>query len=160
MLGIDWKDILLHMGNLFVLLLIVYFGLYKKIKSYMNRRSDEYRAAEDDIAARKGEAEKAKAEYDALIGRANGEIARINEEASVVAEMQAKAVLEEAKKTAKLIIDRAENDMRFEKAKMKAEFKNEVADVAVDIAKKILAREINGEDTERVIDESLSAWMK
>ncbi|MDR2090057.1 MAG: ATP synthase F0 subunit B [Clostridiales bacterium] len=159
-LGISLTDILLHLANLLVLIAVVYFVLYKKIRAYMKKRSDEYRTAEENIAAKTKEVEDMKSEYAGLLGKANNEIARINEEAAVTAEMQAKAIIEDAKKNAKVIVEKADGDMRIEKAKMKAEFKNEVAEIAVDIAEKILMREIKGEDTEKVIDESLSEWLK
>jgi F-type H+-transporting ATPase subunit b len=126
----------------------------------MKRRSDEYRAAEDNIAAKAKEVEALQAEYAGLMGKANTEIARINEEAAITAELQAKGIIEDAKKNAKVIADKAAGDIALEKAKMKAEFKNEVAEIAVDIAGKILMREIREEDTERVIDDSLHEWLK
>jgi F-type H+-transporting ATPase subunit b len=126
----------------------------------MKKRSDEYRTAEENIAAKTKEIESLKTEYDGLMGKANNEIARINEEAAVTAEMQAKGIIEDAKKNAKVIAEKAADDIRIEKAKMKAEFKNEVAEIAVDIAGKILMREIRSEDTEKVIDEGLNEWLK
>jgi F-type H+-transporting ATPase subunit b len=159
-LGISLTDILLHLANLIVLIAVVYFVLYKKIRAYMKKRSDEYRAAEDGIAAKTKEVEGLKSEYAGLMGKANNEIARINEEAAVTAELQAKGIIEDAKKNARVIVEKADNDTRIEKAKMKAEFKNEVAELAVDIAEKILMREIKRGDTERVIDDSLNEWLK
>jgi F-type H+-transporting ATPase subunit b len=126
----------------------------------MKRRSDEYRAAEDNIAAKTKEVEALQAEYAGLMGKANNEIARINEEAAVTAEMQAKGIIAEAKQNAKAIVEKANGDIIIEKAKMKAEFKNEVAEIAVDIAGKILMREVGNKDTERVIDDSLHEWLK
>jgi F-type H+-transporting ATPase subunit b len=159
-LGISLTDILLHLANLAVLIVIVYFALYKKIRAYMKKRSDEYRAAEENIAAKTKEVEDLKSEYAGLMGKANNEIARINEEAAINAELQAKGIVEDAKKNAKIIVEKANGDMQIERAKMKAEFKNEVAEIAVDIAGKILMREVGNDDTEKVINESLGEWLK
>jgi F-type H+-transporting ATPase subunit b len=159
-LGIKLESILLHLINLVALLVILYFVLYKRVKAFMKRRSDEYTAREDDIAARQRQADEMKEEYAGLMNKANNEIARISEEAVVTAEIQGKALIEEAKKNAKTIIEKANNDILLEKAKMKAEFKNEVADIAVDIAGKILMREIKDADTKKVLDDCLDEWSK
>ncbi|MDR3262834.1 MAG: ATP synthase F0 subunit B [Clostridiales bacterium] len=159
-LNISLKNILLHFASLAVLVTVVYFLLFKRIKQFMKRRSDEYQTAQDSISAEKKDVEEMKAEYSVLLDKANNQIARINEEAAVAAELQAKVIIEEAKNNAKTIVEKANKDMQFEKAKMKAEFKNEVADIAVDIAGKILMREVKSADTEKVIEDSLNEWVK
>ncbi|MDR2047300.1 MAG: ATP synthase F0 subunit B [Clostridiales bacterium] len=159
-LGIDGLDILLHLANLIVLILVVYLLVYKRVKTAMKKRADAYIAAEEDIAARKKEAEELKAEYSALLDKANNDAARINEAAAVAAEIQAKAIVGAAKKDALIIVEKASKDTALEKAKMKAELKNEIAEIAVDIAGKILMREIKNEDTERVIGNALNEWSK
>ncbi|MDR1940639.1 MAG: ATP synthase F0 subunit B [Clostridiales bacterium] len=159
-LGISLEGILLHLAALIAVAVIVYFTLYKRIKGFMDRRVKEYADAEESIAAEKKQADELKAQYAVLVDKANGRIAQINEEAAAAAELQAKAIIDGAKKNAKLIVEKASGDMLIERAKMKAEFKNEVAEIAVDIAGKILMREIKNADTEKVIDECLGEWTK
>ncbi|MDR3293204.1 MAG: ATP synthase F0 subunit B [Clostridiales bacterium] len=159
-LGITLTEFLLHLAAITIIVVIVYFAVFKRVKGFMKRRSDEYQAKEDDISAKSQEVEQMRAEYSGLLAKANNEVARINEEAAVAAELTAKVIIDEAKQSAKIIVEKAGNDMQFEKAKMKAEFKNEVADIAVDIAGKILLREIKASDTEKVIGDCLNEWTK
>ena len=46
-LNIDWQQILLHLFNFVVLTGVLYFLLYKPVKSFMDKRTEEYRSADE-----------------------------------------------------------------------------------------------------------------
>lgn len=46
-LNIDWQQILLHLFNFVVLTGVLYFLLYKPVKSFMDKRTEEYRLADE-----------------------------------------------------------------------------------------------------------------
>ena len=62
-------------------------------------------------------------------------------------------IIAEAKKNAKTIEEKSAEEIKSQKENMIHSSKNEIAELAVNIAEKILERETNEEDTKRIINE-------
>ena len=54
--------------------------------------------------------------------------------------------------------DFAKKEIENQKAKLQAEVKEEVGSLAIDIASKVLEREVSAADNKKVIDECLKGW--
>ena len=160
-LGLGWEKILLYLANFAILFVGLTFLLYKPIKKFMVKRTEE-------IAAEVNSAEKIKAEAEE-IRRQGEETAKNAEEAAknliLENEKEEKNALEErealiakAREEAERILRDAEKDALEERKKSVVGAKNDVADLAITIAREILGREISEEDNEKIIDECIKEW--
>ena len=122
-LNIDWRQILLHLLNLVILFLILYFLLYNPVKKFMEKRKKLYEEQDELGKAALAEAEEKKSTYDELMSKADEEIsekkrlviagARDESEKIIkAAEEQASAVLKKANAQAEEIKKRSEEEAR------------------------------------------------
>lgn len=159
-LGLDFIEILLHMLNLLILVLGVRFLLYKPIKKFMEKREAEYIANEE--SAKKAE-EKSQAmtlACNRLINEARAQAVKISEDATVAAKVQSDELLEKARQNAEKLIEKAERDILLEQNKAKEALVLSATELAVDIAAKMLEREVTAKDNDAVIDAIVSGWGK
>jgi len=91
----------------------------------------------------RAEAEKARAELDAKLAELKAEIARRMEEARVSAEKEKDVLIEEARKSAGVIVDTARREIETQKAEAVRELKNKVAELAVLAAERILLKQLD-----------------
>ena len=125
-LNIDWRQILLHLLNLAILFLILYFLLYNPVKKFMDKRKKYYEDQDADAKAKLEAADRNKATYEELLGKADEEIlikkrtaiadaraeseriikAAEEESAAILKEMKAKAE-EQAKEELSAVIAKA-----------------------------------------------------
>ena len=145
-LGLDWKDILLHLLNFAILVAIAGGLIYKPVIRFVHARREEIENQEKEHNEKMKEAEEKKTEYAALIGSAEQDIAAKKKEADADAAKKAEATLEEAKRRAEKILSDAEEEAKREKVKAVTAMKGEVAEVAVLIASGILDKEITPEE--------------
>lgn len=157
-LGLDWRDFLLHLLNFVILVAIVGLLVYKPVIRFVHARRDEIREQEKTHDEKMKEAEETKQKYTSLIGSAEQEIAARKKEADEEAAKRAEAALAEAKERAEKLLTEAEEEARQEKIKAVAAIRGEVAEVAVLIASGILDKEITPEENARIIDDCLKEW--
>ena len=100
-LGLDWKDILLHLLNFAILVAIAGGLIYKPVIRFVHARREEIENQEKEHNEKMKEAEEKKTEYAALIGSAEQDIAAKKKEADAdAAYAQAKeTVLAELRQT-------------------------------------------------------------
>lgn len=85
------------------------------------------------------------------------------EESAAIGERAAarsREIVEDAQKEASVILENAQKEAIAEKQRVQHELHDSVGHIAVEIAEKILEREVSIEDNKRIIDESLSEWEK
>ena len=74
-LNIDWRQILLHLLNLVILFLILYFLLYNPVKKFMEKRKKHYEEQNAESEAKLADAKANKEKYEKLLTNAEEEIA-------------------------------------------------------------------------------------
>ena len=67
-------------------------------------------------------------------------------------------IVEEAQNKAAAILENARKEALTERNRMQHELHDSVGHIAIEIAEKILEREVNEKDNRKIIDESLSEW--
>lgn len=155
-LGLGGWEILFHIVNLALLIVALYFLLYKPVKKIIAG----HRKKLDDIYAEnkrlQEEADDLKNAYDEMKQKAVSESAEITARAT----QRSGEIIEEAHKKADAILESAQKEAAGERQRMQHELHDTVGHIAVEIAEKILEREVNEDDNRRIIDESLSEWEK
>lgn len=159
-LGLNFLEILLHLFNLAILIVGIRFLIYKPVKKFIEKRKADYKAEEDAANKTRDDAEALKAQYEQALGEAKDEAARISEEAVAGAKVRAEDIVNGAKEEAKLLLDKTNADIAQSKELAKEQMAAAVPELAVNMASKILEREVKSSDNEAVIDSVLEEWNK
>ena len=137
-LNIDFQQVLLHLINVVILFAILYLLIYKPVKDFMDKRSQEYKDMENEATGKVKEAEDLKASYEEKLHAAEDEIKTMRAEASREAEERAGAIEEEARVRADNILKQARAQAENEKEKIIGSAADQVAQLAKDAASKAL----------------------
>ena len=137
-LNIDFQQVLLHLINVVILFAILYLLIYKPVKDFMDKRSQEYKNMENEATGKVKEAEDLKASYEEKLRAADDEIRSMRTEASREAEERAEAIEEEARVRANNLLVQARAQAESEKEKIIGSAGDQVAQLAKDAAAKVL----------------------
>lgn len=137
-LNIDWQQILLHLFNFAVLSLGLYLLLYKPVKNFMDKRAEDIAKQAEDAKSKLSEAEALKLEYEKRLEDAEKEAADIKAKAFEQAQLTADARLKDVEKQKEKIISDAKAAAQRQKEKVLEESKQEIIELAAQMAEKVL----------------------
>ncbi len=157
-LGLDWRSMLFYIGNFVILFGILIAVLYKPVKRMLIKKRQSLKDTYEENEKLKAEGDRLKAEYDKMVEDMKLESARVAEEVAKAAEERADAIIKDAQAQSKSIIDAAKNDALYQKEQLKNEYRDSVNKLAVQIAQKLLEREISDADNSALIEQVLSDW--
>ena len=142
--------------NLFIQVYLIKRFLFKPINQMLEKRRAMADAEIQDAIKAKDEAKAMKAEYEQNMLEAKNKANEILVTAQKTAAIQSEEMLKEASAQVAAIKVKAENDIAQEKRKAVNEIKGEIGGMAMEIAGKVIEREICEEDHVKLIDEFIS----
>lgn len=151
-IGVNFWTALLTLINF---LLVLYVGkrfLYGPILKIIHDRQKEIDDMYTDAGSAKQQAEALQAEYQQKLADARVTSDRIVKEAVTRAQSREEEILRKANEDAAAIMDKAAGDIALEKKKAINDAKNEISDLAMAIAGKVVERELTGADQADLID--------
>jgi F-type H+-transporting ATPase subunit b len=155
-LGLDIQQVLLHIANMAILFFVVWKLLYKPISKFMNKRTDDIQKQIDEAAKKQTEAEQLRAKYDEMVKNAQALAAQLIDKSKAAADEQARLIVQNAQTNASDILVRSGKDVQLLKSKAKDEMRSEITDMAIQIAQKILRREVQPDDNREIINSFFS----
>ena len=142
--------------NLFIQVYLIKRFLFKPINAMLEKRKALADAQIQDAVKAKDEAEAMKAEYEQNMQEAKAKAGEILATAQKTATLQSEEMLRDASQQAAALKAKAESDLAQEKRKAVNEIKDEIGGMAMEIAGKVIERELNEEDHAKLIDEFIS----
>lgn len=139
--------------NLFIQVFLIKKFLIKPVKEIIEKRKQLATKELDEARVSNEEAAKLKAEYEQNLADAKNEANEIIASANRTATSKSEEIISNANKEAAAIRNKAEADIELERKAAVNGVKNEIGSMAVDIANKIIEREVNEEDHKKLIDE-------
>lgn len=139
--------------NLFIQVFLIKKFLIKPVKEIIEKRKQLATKELDEARVSNEEAAKLKAEYEQNLADAKNEANEIIASANRTASSKSEEIISNANKEAAAIRNKAEADIELERKAAVNGVKNEIGSMAVDIANKIIEREVNEEDHKKLIDE-------
>ena len=139
--------------NLFIQVFLIKKFLIKPIKEVIAKRHALATEELDKARITNEEAEKIKSEYETNLAKAKDEAYEIIQTANRTAIRKSDEIIANANKEAVAIRNKAENDIALERKSAVNEIKDEIGSMALDIAEKIIEREVNEEDHKKLINE-------
>ena len=143
--------VLIFVGLLFVL------GKYawRPMLEALNRREQFIRETVEGARRERAEAEKMLAEYRQMIARSRQEAQAIIDQGRQDAETMRQRLHEQARKESEQMIERARQEIALTKQSALQELQTVAADLSVDVARKIIQRNLSVSDQQRLVEESL-----
>lgn len=129
--------------------------LYKPLINMLEERSARVARDIDSAKRSQQEAKKYAEETHQALNMAKQEAIKLKEQAHQEADSARRAMLAEARKEYVSIIGRAKKQIDKETNDAKIKLRQDIASASVEIARKILEREITGKDHEKMIDKSI-----
>jgi len=136
-----------------VLLIVVFYFAYKPVKKLIKQRADYVEGKMKNAEKMELEANQKVADAEQKVVSSNKEAMEIIEQAKKDALTEKSLIKEQAKKEADLEVLRAKEEIKQEIEKSKDELHEEIVNVALDASKKVLSREVNQKDNEKLIDD-------
>jgi len=153
-MNLNFTLILQILSFLILLGLLVKF-LYKPLTQYLDERAKKIRGMTEEAQAAQEKARLYAEDTHKALEMAKDEALRIKNEAKRVSDSERRKVVAEAKREAQRLIEEAKTQLGREKEQVVKDLRQDIADISLDIAKKILGREIGKEDHKRIIDDSI-----
>ena len=150
--GVNFWTCLFTLVHLFILYKFMKKLLFKPVQNMIDSRQKEIDDLYADAGRSKAEAEALKTQYEGQLSEANAERERILKAAHQRALQQQETMLREAQEQAARTLKRADEQIELEKKQARNELKNEVSDMAVQIAGAVLARDVKPAEHEALID--------
>ena len=138
--------------NLFIQLLIVKIFFLDKIKAVIDQRREAADKQITEAENAKSEAMAIKQTYEQNMLQAKAKADDLLMTAQRTANSRSEEIIAQAQQQAAQIKSKAAADIELEKKKALNEAKNEISDLAMAIAGKVVARELNAEDQADMID--------
>lgn len=142
--------------NLFIQMYLIKRFLFKPVHEILEKRRATADAEIIQAEETKAKAEAIRAEYERNMQDARQKANEILDSARNTAAIQSEKILKEAQDQTFAMKNKAEKEIAQEKKKAVNEVKGEIGDMAVEIAAKVIEREINEKDHEKLIDEFIS----
>ncbi len=142
--------------NLFIQMYLIKRFLFGPINKVLEQRRSMAEGQLQEAREAKEEAQAMKAQYEQEMAQAKEKAEEILVQARQTASGQSERMIQDAKQQAAALKERAEREISQEKRKAVSEARQEIGGIAMDIAGKVIEREINQKDHEKLIEEFIA----
>ena len=149
-------DVIQHVLNILILFLILKFLVYKPVRSFLISREERILRQRERAASDMAEAMKLKTQYEASLSGAKEEAENTVKNSVLRAEEEAEKIIENAKLKAEAYLKEAREQAKKERQETMTGLRSEVAAISIELASKILEREVTAADNLKIIDEYFS----
>lgn len=152
-LNINFFTALFTLFNFIAVFLVLKHFLFKPVMKIIKDRQDEIDQMYEDAGKTKESAEAMQEEYQQKLYAATENADRIVKEAIARGRNKEEEIIRNANSEASAILDKASADISQEKKKAINEAKDEISEMAMAIAEKVVGRELKAEDHNNLFDE-------
>lgn len=152
-LRIDFQDVLFVLISTCLILIFAKKFFWDKVLTFVKARQDFVQGNIEDSVQLKAQAMAIKDEYQAKLNQAHAEAHEMMENAKMMATAQQKEMIEQAKTQANAITRRAQEEIAREKRLVESQMKQAIGQTAVQVAKKLVKKEIDAQTEQAYLDE-------
>ena len=154
--SIDTWTIIFTWINLIILVLIMKKLLFKPVTKMLAEREEEVSAMYKKAEAAQQNSENLEKDYTQKLSAAKEEAARIMKEATREATLKGEEIVSDAQSKAAALLSKAQKEIEREKLSAVNEIKSDIASIAVSVAEKVIEKDINESDYERLVEEFIN----
>jgi len=155
-LGINFKLLFIQLIGFLILLWLMKKFLWGRVLDMIQNRTAEIKNAFDTNEKTRSEVNALKVEYEQKLTQARAEAESIVKSAVEQAEREGRAVIETTRQEAEQLRLKGLADIEQEKKRVIADIRSEVLQLSVEIAGRLLARQVDSSDVDRLTDEVIS----
>ena len=152
-ISVNLWQILISLANLVIMFLILKRFLFKPVQNVMDTREKQVQDMYGQADESRRQAEAMRQDYEARLAAARQEADGLVKNAVATAQRKSDAMLAEANLQAGHLRQKAQTEIAQEKRQMLTDVRGEISDLAVEIASKVVEREIHKEDHEALVEE-------
>lgn len=145
-------SLILNLLNIVALFLILRALVYRPVQRFLQARTDRVQAEFDRVAEEKAEAKRLHEAYLDQLSRSKADADAQAAEVLKRAEETVRAMQAQAQTDAEELLSRARQQARREHADATTQLRRDMADIAVDIAGRVIGREVTEKDNADIID--------
>lgn len=152
-IGVNFWTALVTLINFLILFFVAKHFLIGPVMKLIKDRQDEIDGMYSDADKAKADAEAKQAQYQAMLDDAQATSDRIVKEAVVRGQSREEEIVRQANAEAGAILEKANADIAMEKKKALNDAKDEISEIAMAIAVKVVGRELDAADQSKLVDE-------
>ncbi|OHR04512.1 F0F1 ATP synthase subunit B [Staphylococcus sp. HMSC078A03] len=153
--GVEWGTVIVTVITFAILLALLKKFAWGPLKEVMDKRERDINRDIDEAEEAKLNAQKLEEENKKTLKQTQDEVQRILEDARVQARKQHEEIIHEANIRANGMIETAQSEINSEKERALADINNQVSELSVLIASKVLKKEISEQDQKELVDKYL-----
>lgn len=134
--------------------------LYKPLTEFLDKRAEQVQQIIDEAKDDQRESRENLSESNARLDEVRGEILQLKAEADKQADYHRRQIVDEAKKEAEHIVARSKEEIEKQAREAREEIKKQVGNLSVDIAGKIIEKELSAKDHEHIIRNAIEQIKK
>ena len=150
--GVQWGDFLFYLIMFIIMLLIVKHFAWGPVTKMMDKRATKISNDIDSAEKARKEAEDLAAKRQTALENSRAEAAGIINRAKQNGEQQKASIVNAANEEVKTMKANAKKDIRQEKQDALSSVKNDVAELSIEIASKIIQKELTPESQKELVD--------
>ncbi|QOR33782.1 F0F1 ATP synthase subunit B [Clostridium sp. 'deep sea'] len=151
-MDISKYTVVIQICNTLILFLVLRHILFKPVTEFLNKRQAAIKNAIDKADADVKEAAKLKADYELKLKEAREEARGIIENATKQGQKRQDEIVREARVDAERIKARAEADVEMQQDQALTYLRDQVADMAISAASKVIDQEFDTESQKRLVN--------
>ena len=152
-IGVNFWTALVILINFLVLFFVAKHFLIGPVMKLIQDRQDEIDGMYADAGSAKQNAEALQSEYQAKLNVAQATSERIVKEAVSRGQAREEEIIRQANAEASAIMEKANADIAMEKKKALNDAKDEISEIAMAIAGKVVGRQLTVADQSKLVDE-------
>ncbi|MCL2125147.1 MAG: F0F1 ATP synthase subunit B [Oscillospiraceae bacterium] len=146
-------DILIALINIIVLFILLRLILWKPVNRYLSARSERVSSELANVDKIRDEATSLRSEYENKLEDAETRSLDIMRSSQAKASEDAAEILKDARDKSEIMLREARERIAEEKERAIVNSRHEVAQLATDLAARILKREVSESDTKNIVEE-------
>lgn len=150
--GVNFWTALFILLNTLTIFFVAKKYLFGPVQKIISERQQEIDGMYDEAGKAKSDAQAMQSEYEKKLSQARAASESMLKEATARGQMREEAIIRQANAKACAIINKANAEAALEKKKAINEAKDQIADLAMDIAGKVVGRELTDSDQAALVD--------
>lgn len=155
-IGVNFWTALFTLLNFLAVFFVAKRFLIGPVMNLIKERQDEIDSMYSDADNAKHTAEALQSEYQAKLDDAQATSERIVKEAVTRGQAREEEIIRQANAEASAIMDKASADIAMEKKKALNDAKDEISEIAMAIAGKVVGRQLSDADHSKLVDEFIN----
>lgn len=139
--------------NVLIVMAVLYWFLFRPVSAIIARREETIESSLERAARAREEAERLAKEYQAKLDAAAREAHEVVDKATRAAEETRQRIVKEAQDEAARTLEKAKREIALEREKALASIRDEVANLAILAAGKVVGKSLTAADHQRLVQE-------